>query len=1224
MSAQTSSLEHKKEGLAVRVIALDNILDKRTRRTSLERWGRPIADYAPAELRGRSDLRVARNGLMLHGDELLQEAKPGDELIIYPAPLGDPITIGIIVSIVVSVLVAGVSIGISLLLAPSISSPERGKEDSPTYGFDGIFNTVRPGTRIPIIYGKHRHGGHILQQFQRPARDTDITSVDPKAGELHTLLGQCTGPIAGIEDVRIDKNPISDFKGVRYETRLGGNHQSHISGFDDVVIQSPKNAEIKQATGPLTFTTTAAVDAFEVIFRFPSGLVRVSDSGGFRQNTCRFLIEYREQGTTPWIIAGEKVVTARTTSALDAFFDSQRLPRAVYEIRVTRTSPDESRAVAQSGSTVLAVSDVIEKIFTYPRMALLGVKQLPTNQVNGRAPQYDCLVTGKIVRIFTDEDTYTEAWSDNPAWCLLDLLTDNFDGLGAWIDDSRIDIPAFIAWAAFCDTMVAKDKGGDLEKRFRLNIVLDGSLLAIDAIKQICTIGRGNFFLRGDKWTVRAEEPSPPVQLFSMGRIKMRSFGVAKKPRDELTNYFTADFANEDLDYEPDILPKEDETLTEGQDQKEGRVNLVGATNISQVRRSLNYFVLANRLQRRLIEFETGLEALAMEAGDVFKVSHDVPGWGFSGKFRDVLENGQTLILDREVTIEAFTDYEVTVIHPDDTIDVVTVTSGVGTSERVQVTGDWSQTPAAGADYAFGPVGQSTVLYRCTSITEGETETKVSIRAEEYDERVYGEDLTVLELPSVSQLPDPFRIPADVRDLRLTERTVYAEDGTLSAAVDVHFTLPTIAGARAKVFWREVGDLLWEESGVATTGYWTLEQDIQTPGFSYEVSVVSMSPVGNHKHPDNGVQATITTIGSTRRPDQVVNFRADRISTGLYFSWDPLDPDKNFDLAYYEIRTGMEWDSALLVGRTQSTTFESAIIAKGEQTYLIKGFNTAGRDSAIASAIVLEVEGRIGENVIYERIEEPDWTGLRQNLTESDGKLTLDTEATIVAWRARLEVDPASGGGLIPGGRGVGFLVTGAYETEKFQVVTTNAVRAFVSTILEVSQVDLSAFWTAPGVGDQSWTSDYGRTRTWAVAPNGLVRAKVEMRFSTTDSNDASFGPWQERAQSIEVALKWAQARVLIEVRDPSFTARIEKLHILVDPPDITEGLRFTTSAVGTVAVAYVKEYNNEPKLAAQVIGATAGDEIFITGKNSLGFDCEVKNAGNRVVRTVEATVIGY
>jgi predicted phage tail protein len=1212
----------------VTVRTMESLFDTRTRRTLRAPARGQVRDYIPSDWRDDAFLSVMLNSLPLTGDRLSLRTRPGDEVLIARVPGFEPISWGTLFTMLaISLVLAGVSYGITALTAPTQKSVKGGPEDSATYGFDAFVNTVRPGTRIPIVYGTHRIAGHLIQQFTRPSRDTVEVEAGPQTGEMHTLIGLCTGPIEGIDDVRFDRNPARDFPGVTLDTRLGRVHQAPIDGFSDVVTQRPKDVTVLNVDPPVTFVTENEVDAFEVVFRFVGGLYKLTSGGGFKQKTIELKIEHREFGTDTWLETGVGVkrITAATRNAFDSWFESPRLARAVYEIRISRITHDDTSATGFSDVSVLTVNEVLEEALSYPQLALLAVRQLPTNQVSGRAPQYDCRVRGKLVRVYTSLTTYTTEWSDNPAWCLLDLLTNPFDGLGPWISDEKIDLQSFIDWAAFCDLHVPIDLRGGTQRQFRLNIVLDGTLSALDAIKQIAATGRAFFLLRGDKWAVRPDKLEEPVQLFTMGRISQDSFSVVRQGRADIGNFLVAQFWNEELDYEQDTLPKEDPTLDVTDEQIEASVNLMGTTDPHQANRLLNYHMLTNRLTRRVIEMGVGVEALAMEAGDVFLLAHDVPGWGESGKLVDVDTTGTSLQLDRVVTIEPGKTYELTVIHDTDHIDVVeVVTSQTGPTRRIAVSGDFQMMPFPGMDYSFGETSRSTVAYRCTSITKGPGFLRRIVRARQYDPAVFGDDLSVLPLPSISRLPDPGRLLPDVTNLRALERITYAEDGTLAAAIDVHFTMATAPGARAQVFWRTVGEEGWLAAGGAVEhGHFAIVDNVQTPGTHYEISVVSVSPSGMRKHPDQGVRTTLLTEGTTRQPGKVSNFRVDRTVTGLIFTWDALDPVLNFDLEKYELRSGPVWRTAIKIGETTDTVFETAIFTKGTQTFLLKAINTSGNESAEPAIVTAIIEARIGENIVFTRQEDSAWPGTLQSFVVDGSNLTINTEDIRAAWRARMDI-PIFGAGLIPGGRGVSFRLTAAYTTAPFMVTAGNAVRALVGHELLVDQIDTGAYWTAPDVGDKNWESEYARTRSWALAPEGRVVVRVEMRFSTSGSNDSDFGPWQERPSNIEVTMKWAQARLIVEIADPAFTVQVSKFRIHFDVPEITAAGSVVTSAAGTVAVVYPTFYNNPPKITAIALGLLQGDDVRVGPPTASGFDVDVINGAVRQVRTINWHSVGF
>lgn len=61
------------------------------------------------------------------------------------------------------------------------------------------------------------------------------------------------------------------------------------------------------------------------------------------------------------------------------------------------------------------------------------------------------LVTGKLVRVYTDLDTYTTQYTNNPIWCLMDFMVGYCT---AGLDYTDLDIQSFIDNAEYCDKLV--------------------------------------------------------------------------------------------------------------------------------------------------------------------------------------------------------------------------------------------------------------------------------------------------------------------------------------------------------------------------------------------------------------------------------------------------------------------------------------------------------------------------------------------------------------------------------------------------------------------------------------------------------------------------------------------------------------------------------------------------------------------------------------------------
>lgn len=1206
-----------------RITTIPNLFEPGIRRHEIVEAGRPIGEYWPRDLPRGNNVRWSLNGAEVLPEERVQTLQPGDQLVAQVVP-GEGVTLGaILVQLIIVAVVTGISYAIQALTAPSAPSRRREQERSPTYGFDGLVSTVAPGTPYKVIYGTMRDGGHIIGQYLRPSHNTEVTDGQAQVGELHTLLSFGYGPIAGISDIRIDKNPYTDFQGVTSEVRAGNLYQAPLEGFERVALQAPKDVDLTKAVGRAVFSTSAEADGFEVVIRFRGGLFRVNNQGNLRKKTVTVRVEYREAGASEWRHFRDQDITASTRNQFDFFVESPPLSRAVYEIGLTRLSDDDTQATEQSGSTVIGVTELLDAKLTYPREALLAIRQLPTNQVSGATPQYNALIKGRILRVYSTPSTYVEAWSDNPAWILLDYLTDTTYGCGRYFKLERLVLEDFISWAAKCDQLKAKYPGGPLEKQFNCNLTVDASLSSFDVIKAVCTAGRAVFVQQGARWGVRFLDRESPTQLFQMSRIKRDSFEVSLPRRSETANVIIGEFLSEDHDFELDTLPVPDPTIPAGEGQVPQSVNVTGVTTPSRVGRIVRHMVLANRLERRRVKLDVGLEAIAMLAGDVFEVSHDVPQWGFSGRVKSVDAGGARVELDREVTIEAGKAYELTVIHKGDQIDVVRVLSQPGTYRVLDVAPTWSATLLPEEDYAFGEVAKSTKRFRCVSITRGSQPNRRTVEGVEYNADVYGDDLTVATPPSSSALPDPGKIPPQPTQMDVVERVELLQDGGVRMVLDVFFTLPIAAAARAQVWWREKGTPTWEPAGEPTgANRFTIADNVQSPGTTYEISVVSVSPSGNRRHPDQGLIREITTQGVARRPGKVLGFTVGRSVTGIVFAWTPLDAAETPDLAYYEIRHGATWETGVLVGRPTSPPFETGVFVRGSRTFMIKAFNRSGIESFEATAVVTTIEGRIGENIVVDHDEGPTFSGVKENFQVLSSELTLDTDAQVVAWRAQPQ--PSGHSAILPGGRGPGFKASGVYVSGPIQITSANAVRCLVSVDADPHVTDDDAYWTSPTVGEQTWEGPYGSSRSWAGIDSTDVKVLYELRFSSTTNVESAFGPWQELSQQVEVLAKYAQLRVTVEVRNPALTVSFDSIRVLFDVPDVYDTGSAQTSAVGTITVSFAKAFNNPPKVVATVLNATAGDEVVTTGITNTQFTLSVRNAGALVSRTVHWVAGGY
>jgi predicted phage tail protein len=163
---------------------------------------------------------------------------------------GNPALMGAAVAIFkfgLGMVVSGVIMGIIMEFAftpesPQASIPEL-LNNSATYTFNGIQNTVAAGTAINIVYGKHRVGGHILNAYTTVEEETIKVSGDDiqtTSSYLYYQIGLSEGEIADVVDIEINKLPITFYNEVTTAPsvdylRLGSSSQPSMPDFSKIM-----------------------------------------------------------------------------------------------------------------------------------------------------------------------------------------------------------------------------------------------------------------------------------------------------------------------------------------------------------------------------------------------------------------------------------------------------------------------------------------------------------------------------------------------------------------------------------------------------------------------------------------------------------------------------------------------------------------------------------------------------------------------------------------------------------------------------------------------------------------------------------------------------------------------------------------------------------------------------------------------------------------------------
>lgn len=271
------------------------------------------------------------------------------------------------------------------------------------------------------------------------ARVVDVISE----GEIYGLSDQ-THPKRCIyfDDVPVESSDgTENFEGVVFYERNGLPTQDVIPGFTEVESEVTVNIEATTASPVLWSVADSAVDALRVTFRIPALYEQRAD-GDLVGATIQWKIQCQPQGG-----AFADVVTITLTGKTSSAYEQQTrvdlasLGTFPLTFKVVRITADSSQATLQNELYVEGYTELQEARLMYPDTALVALK-VDSELFGGRVPRRGYLVKGLKIKVPVNYDpdartytgfwngTFQTAWTNNPAWVLYDLLTNDRYGLG--------------------------------------------------------------------------------------------------------------------------------------------------------------------------------------------------------------------------------------------------------------------------------------------------------------------------------------------------------------------------------------------------------------------------------------------------------------------------------------------------------------------------------------------------------------------------------------------------------------------------------------------------------------------------------------------------------------------------------------------------------------------------------------------------------------------------
>jgi hypothetical protein len=826
--------------------------------------------------------------------------------------------------------------------------PDLPKEESRTNGFAPAGNLAVAGQAVPVIYGKRKTTPARVQEFIETIGDDQY---------YYGLYLVSSDEINAMSDIKLNDQPIANFVSASYETRMGTAGQSKIPWFADTRVTVAHGIVMNNDGDVSTFTMPGtSKTAFIVRLSFPSGLATVDANNNLKSNYVQVNIEYRVAGSGSGWTQLPNMPTQIREAKRNPFtreFRVDNLAANKYEIKVGREATGDRTAQSVFNMTYDTVDEIAYGNTSFPNFAMLGIKVKATDQISGTGPRVTLVVEGRKVRTRSGGVWTAPVFTRNPAWHIADMMTNMRYGGGAYISDAKLDIPALEAAASYYDELRDNLQSGT-EERFVHDAVFDTQLDFYDAVDLVTQNCRSTIIETNDKYRLHVDRPRTLSQAFSNANIRRKTF---RKGTVTLQGEFTqieVSYIDEANDYTRDLVRF---PTTNPQVLKRKQIALEHTTRRSQALYEAKHMMNSISALSEWCSFDTFLEGLTAEVGDVVEVSHDVPQWGYPGRIMaSAFVSGTTydLTVSRD-DLPAPTDHRMLVRHETDLIEYGTVVSKTG--DVVRVSGLSRLPKARDSTFHYGAANATGKLFQ---IQQGSWTPEFfrSLFLVDYDATVYDAPGLVYPARSPSDLPIMTAPPPSVTNLTLITQLIRNNQGMDTYRLQIHYNNPTaIAG---KGVFRSAQIWLSNDGGLH---YDIIDTVVNPPGYThplpqqtsplYFVKVVAVSTTGVAEPWATAPTASIALTGDTT-PPAIPTWIGSGATQGpevsVQLRWNPV-ADGDFNQYRLYRNTVNDPNTATEVTRLQATDFIDSGVTEGAQFWWwLKSEDHAKNLSAFSAA----------------------------------------------------------------------------------------------------------------------------------------------------------------------------------------------------------------------------------------------------------------------------------
>lgn len=518
--------------------------------------------------------------------------------------------------------------------------------------------------------------GHTPREAKDDLKSTQQLSVIDALSE-----GPIVGPVNGLQSVLINNTPVvdadgnSNIHGVTVVYQVGETPQAPPEGFEASGAETVLGVEVKH-DNPVTRTVVSEnIDRLRFTFGVQM-LQETTDKGDRNPSSVNLLIQFQRSGI--WNTEFDITINGKITTQYLASVVADNLPPRPFSVRMVRVTPDSTTDRLQNKTLWSSYTEIIDIRQGYPGTAVAGLL-VDAEQFGSQQVTRNYHLRGRIFQVPSNYDpdtrTYTGLWdgtlkpayTNNPAWCTMDILTHPRYGLGRRIGVADVDKWALYAIAQYCDQPVPDGFGGT-EPRMTLNAYMTSQRKAYDVLADFCSVMRCMPVWNGSRMTFVQDRPSDKAWTYTNGNVVGGRFKYSFSALKDRHNAIEVRYTDPLNGWQTSTELVEDHASQIRYGRNLLKMDAFGCTSRGQAHRTGLWVMMTELLETQTVDFSVGAEGLRHTPGDIIEVcDNDYAGASIGGRITDLDISTRTLTLDREITLPESGAATLNIVGPDGT-----------------------------------------------------------------------------------------------------------------------------------------------------------------------------------------------------------------------------------------------------------------------------------------------------------------------------------------------------------------------------------------------------------------------------------------------------------------------------------------------------------------------------------------------------------------------------